>query len=283
VRVYSSVSEGDNKLANSFFRSLVLPPKVECCVCYDDLGSLDRVFVPPCHAAHAVCSKCLFTCMCKTGDLRDFYSCVMCRAMIRVPLTRATDFHKDRVTTKFWFTCLLASGADADLERADEVQTETSTFSRARAIRDVRVGKLGVCDASKLLGSPPDDYHERAFCAIPECFQCAALALFEPDCATRPDGSKRDGTIGPVEPNGATPESMRVAALIHLTPGIEQRALVRYASKFAHCVDALTSLEAQSAESAESTESAETGESTDVEPEHRRALCAHLRRLRGVA
>jgi hypothetical protein len=131
-----------------------------------------------------------------------------------------------------------------------------------------------VCDASRLLGSPPDDYHERAFCAVPECFQCAALALFEPDCATRPDGSEADGTNEPVEPHGTTPESVRVAALIHLTPGIEQRALVRYASKFAHCVDALTSLEAQSAESAESAESA------DVEPEHRRALCAHLRRLR---
>jgi hypothetical protein len=274
VRVYSSVSEGDNKLANSFFRSLVLPPKVECCVCYDDLGSLDRVFVPPCHAAHAVCSKCLFTCMCKTGDLRDFYSCVMCRAMIRVPLTRATDFHKDRVTTKLWFTCLLASGADTE---EVQVQTETSTFSRVRAIRDVRQGKLGVCDASKLLGSPADDYHERAFCAIPECFQCAALALFEPDCATRADGSEADGTNEPVEPHGATPESVRVAALIHLTPGIEQRALARYASKFAHCVDALTSLEAESAESAESVES------LDVEPEHRRALCEHLRRLRGVA
>jgi hypothetical protein len=276
VRVYPSVSEGDNKLANSFFRSLVLPPKVECCVCYDDLGPLDRVFVPPCHAAHAVCSKCLFTCMCKTGDLRDFYSCVMCRAMIRVPLTRATDFHKDRVTTKFWFTCLLASGADTEHVQTGADASFVPTFSRARAIRDVRAGKLGVCDASRLLGSPADDYHERAECAIPECFQCAALALFEPDCATRADGSEADATIGknePVEPHGTTPESVRVAALIHLTPGIEQRALVRYASKFAHCVDALTSLEAQSVESAEST---------DVEPEHRRALCAHLRRLRGV-
>jgi hypothetical protein len=277
VRVYPSVSEGDNKLANSLFRALVLPPKVECCVCYDDIGSRDRVFVPPCHAAHVVCSKCLFKCMCKTGDLRDFYSCVMCRAMVRVPLTRATDFHKDRVTTKFWFTCLLASGADAD-------EAQTPHGWRARAIRDVRAGKLGVCDASKLLGSPADDDHERAYCAIPECFQCAALALFEPDCATRADGSEADGTIDTEERTeyGATPESMRVAALIHLTPGIEQRALVRYASKFAHCADALTSLEAQSAESVESAESAETGESTDVEPEHRRALCAHLRRLRGV-
>ena len=296
VRVFAQVSEGDNKLANSFFRSLVLPPKVECCVCYDDLGSLDRVFVPPCHAAHAVCSKCLFTCMCKTGDLRDFYSCVMCRAMIRVPLTRASDFHKDGVTTKFWFTCLLASGADTE---EVQVQTEADTsfvpkFSRARAIRDVRAGKLGVCDASKLLGSPPDDYHERAFCAVPDCFQCAALALFEPELATRAEGANgecaiADGTNGTnerTEPHGATPESMRVAALIHLTPGIEQRALVRYASKFAHCADALTSLEAESAESAgsgESAESAESGKSTDVEPEHRRALCAHLRRLRGVA
>ena len=272
VRVYSSVSEGDNKLANSLFRSLVLPPKVECCVCYDDLGALDRVFVPPCHAAHAVCSKCFFSCMCKTGDLRDFYSCVMCRAMIRVPLTRASDFHKDRVTTKFWFTCLLASGADKTQcqTEADEAQekSEAATFSRARAIRAVRAGKLGVRDASGLLGSPHDDYHERAYCAIPECFQCAALALFEPDCATSTaEGAVADGTIGtnePVEPHGTTPESMRVAALIHLTPGIEQRALVRYASKFAHCFDSLTSLEA-----------------AELEPEHRRALCEHLARLRG--
>ena len=60
----------------------------------------------------------------------------------------------------------------------------------------------------------------------------------------------------PVEPHGTTPESMRVAALIHLTPGIEQRALVRYASKFAHCADTLTSLD-----------------SAELEPEHRRALC----------
>jgi hypothetical protein len=206
--------------------------------------------------------------------------------MIRVPLTRATDFHKDRVTTKFWFTCLLASGADTE---EVQVQPEADTsfvpkFSRARAIRDVRQGKLGVCDASKLLGSPPDDYHERAFCAIPECFQCAALALFEPDCATsNAEGAVGDGTIDTEEPHGATPESMRVAALIHLTPGIEQRALVRYASKFAHCADALTSLEAESAEWTESAQSAESAESVDVEPEHRRALCAHLRRLRGVA
>jgi hypothetical protein len=267
VRVYSSVSEGDNKLANSFFRSLVLPPKIECCVCYDDLGALDRVFVPPCHAAHAVCSKCLFSCMCKTGDLRDFYSCVMCRAMIRVPLTRTSDFHKDRVTTKFWFTCLLASGADGAKcqTETDEAQTEAPQGWRARAIRDVGAGKLGVRDASRLLGSPPDDYHERAYCAIPECFQCAALALSAPDCATSTaEGAVADGTNEPVEPHGTTPESTRVAALIHLTPGIEQRALVRYASKFAHCADALTSLEA-----------------AELEPEHRRALCEHFARLRG--
>jgi hypothetical protein len=57
---------------------------------------------------------------------------------------------------------------------------------------------------------------------------------------------------------------MRVAALIHLTPGIEQRALVRYASKFAHCADTLASLEA-----------------AELEPEHRRALYEHFARLRG--
>jgi hypothetical protein len=124
---------------------------------------------------------------------------------------------------------------------------------------------LGVCDASRLLGSPADDYHERAFCAVPECFQCAALALFAPDCATSTtEEAVADGTNEPVEPHGTTPESMRVAALIHLTPGIEQRALVRYTSKFAHCVDTLTSLEA-----------------AELEPEHRRALCEHLARLRG--
>jgi hypothetical protein len=53
--------------------------------------------------------KCLFKCLCKTGDLRDFYSCVMCRVLISVPLSRDCN---DGVTTRFSFTCLLASGAD---------------------------------------------------------------------------------------------------------------------------------------------------------------------------
>jgi hypothetical protein len=120
-------------------------------------------------------------------------------------------------------------------------------------VRDVRAGKVGVCAAASLLGSPPDDYHECAQCAVPDCFQCAAVR-FSPE-----HGAATRETPG-------TPS--RVAALIHLTPGNEQRALVRYALKFAQfSADGLVSLEPGDVSS---------------QPEHQRALCELFGRLRSV-
>ena len=206
VRVFADVDERANTLANSPLRAA----PVACCVCEHGTGggadedngpkpkgvndpkSADgasaeperRVFfVPPCFAAHAVCAKCMFRWL-TTGnaDIPNFFSCVMCRAQIRMPLSR------------FWFACLLASGADRTDQTGHHTHAPRAAFpgalsftltpfgSRASILRDVRAGSLSVRTACMILGSTlgahdDDDGHEPSRCAVPEgCFQCAALA-----------------------------------------------------------------------------------------------------------
>ena len=256
VRVFPEVSEGDNKLANSPFRSMLIGESLECCVCYEVIAASGRVFVPPCHKAHAVCSKCLFKCLCKTGDIRDFYSCVMCRAQICIRAALPT----------LWFACILASGADG-LNQIETTSASAFTLfpaiSRANMFRDVRSGLLRVRAASRLLGSPPTDDHERSQCAIPNCFQCAAGSWPESPIEKSGEATTHDSPDVFIQRTGDMSGSATVAALIHLTPGIEQRSLVLYAEKLAHLTpDRLLSLSASDV--------------ADFPLEHQRRLLEHM-------
>jgi hypothetical protein len=182
VRVYAEVDEGANKIANSPFRA----EPIECCVCEAAVGAARVVFVPPCFKTHAVCASCLLRWWLTTqpetserSDAASFFSCVMCRAQIRLPLSR------------LWFACLLASGATGRLALAPHVApplarfTLTPPMSLADMLCEVRAGVLSVRTASRLLGSPPEDDHVPARCAVPECFQCAALSWMEPSATSQ--------------------------------------------------------------------------------------------------
>ena len=222
VRMFraSDVSESDNKLANSLFRRLF--PTV-CTVCLHDVlegGAAvpewtadSAVFVPPCHPSHAVCAKCFFRCLCKSGDLAGVYDCAVCRARIALPVRR------------LWLVCLLASGAEADSVREHELGP------RARCLLQVGAGTLCVHFAARLIGGhfgprhgDAETDHDPGLCAVPACMQCAVLS-------GRAPAPRRRGAWCATSPR--TWSKQDVVALVHLTPGVPQAALVAYATALA--------------------------------------------------